>query len=283
MSAREQTFGVTEFVRAENDVSARGEAIRLLGYTIVPDVLSPEQLELARTKLDRVLKIQIEESGGEDRLRRIGDTNNARMLLAYDDFFLSIAVNPVVLPIVQSVLGSYVILNLQSGVFNVPGHAADHNAAAWHRDLNYQHFICSRPLAVSALLCIDDFSPTTGGTHLLPATHKTEAFPSEDVVASIELVAQAPAGAAIVFDSMLFHRGGLNRSSGVRRAINHVYTLPLIKQQISFPRMLAGKFRDDPFLAKFLGYESETGDDVMSWREHRIERAGLPADRAARA
>ena len=103
MSAQEKTFGVTEFVRAENDVSARGEAIRLLGYTIVPDVLSPEQLELARTKLDRGLKIQIEESGGEDRLRRIGDTNNAENASGVDDFFLSFAVNPVVLPIVQSV------------------------------------------------------------------------------------------------------------------------------------------------------------------------------------
>jgi hypothetical protein len=51
-----------------------------------------------------------------------------------------------------------------------------------------------------------------------------------------------------------------------------MYTLPLIKQQISFPNMLQGKYRDDPFLGKFLGYESETGTTVTEWREERLAR-----------
>jgi hypothetical protein len=36
--------------------------------------------------------------------------------------------------------------------------------------------------------------------------------------------------------------------------------------------MLAGKYRDDQFLSKFLGYESETGTTVTEWRQDRLDR-----------
>jgi hypothetical protein len=106
----------------------------------------------------------------------------------------------------------------------------------------------------------------------LNSKHKTEAFPSEDFVLKHEQVVTAKAGTVIIFDSMLYHRGGHNRSSRVRRAINHMYTLPLIKQQISIPRILGGKFREDAFLSKFLGYESESDESVVAFRKRRLER-----------
>jgi hypothetical protein len=58
----------------------------------------------------------------------------------------------------------------------------------------------------------------------------------------------------------------------VRRGINHMYTIPFIKQQISLPKALGGKFNDDPFLSKFLGYESEPDESVVAFRTRRIKR-----------
>ena len=83
----------------------------------------------------------------------------------------------------------------------------------------------------------------------------------------------AKAGSILLFDSMVYHRSGLNRSGRVRRAINHIYSLPLIKQQISLPHMLGGKFSDDPFLRRFLGYDTQTGEDVRAWREFKLGMA----------
>jgi ectoine hydroxylase-related dioxygenase (phytanoyl-CoA dioxygenase family) len=162
---------------------------------------------------------------------------------------------------------------LQNGILNYPAKGTQQNAGAWHRDLNYQHFTSSRPLSISALFCIDPFSEATGGTQVLPASHRTEKFPSPDYVRSHEVTVTAPAGSVLIFDSMVFHRGGLNTSPSVRRAINHMYTLPLIKPQISFPRALKGKFREDPFLRKFLGYESEPGENVAQWRQTKLGQA----------
>jgi ectoine hydroxylase-related dioxygenase (phytanoyl-CoA dioxygenase family) len=70
----------------------------------------------------------------------------------------------------------------------------------------------------------------------------------------------------VVFNGLTYHRAGVNRSPGVRRAINNLYTIPLIQQQINFSRMLNGKYRDDPFLAGLLGYRWETADSVLAWR-----------------
>src|SRR5438132_10528427 len=128
------------------------------------------------------------------------------------------------------------------------------------------------PLAISALFCIDDFSEESGGTYVLPASHKIESFPSQEFFEKNQRGINAPAGSALVFDSMLYHRAGFNRSTFTRRALNHVYTLPFLKQQISLPEALQGKFKDGSFLSRFLGYESEPGKNVTQWRQAKIDR-----------
>ncbi len=82
----------------------------------------------------------------------------------------------------------------------------------------------------------------------------------------------APAGSVIVFDAMLYHRAGDNKSPKPRRAINHVFTIPILKQQIDLPRGLDGKFRDDPELARLFGYDSAVRGSVREWRDSRHER-----------
>jgi ectoine hydroxylase-related dioxygenase (phytanoyl-CoA dioxygenase family) len=154
----------------------------------------------------------------------------------------------------------------------------EHYQVTWHRDLNYQHFTSSRPLALSALYAIDDFTELTGGTNLLPASHKSEVFPSPEYVEQHQKLIEANPGSIIIFDSMVYHRSGFNRSGRVRRGVNHIYTLPLIKQQISLPQMLQGKFSDDPYLRRFLGYDTQTGESVQEWREFKLSLAEESTD-----
>jgi ectoine hydroxylase-related dioxygenase (phytanoyl-CoA dioxygenase family) len=272
-----KTFGVKEFNRPASELERRAEEIRLAGYTIVDDVLSADELDQAREGIARIYEKQIEEIGGREYLEAIGDTYTAMCLLAYDEFFLTLAIKPQVLEIVETFLGDYYTLMLQNGIINVPEVGDDQTAGYWHRDIGYQHFISSRPVGITALYCIDDFSAETGGTHVLPHSHKAETFPSEEFVRQHAVGVEARAGAAIVFDSMLYHRGGHNRSEGMRRGINNIYTLPLIRQQISLPKILAGRYADEPFLRKMLGYESETDANVLEFRRRRLQRMNDPA------
>ena len=70
---------------------------------------------------------------------------------------------------------------------------------------------------------------------MLPATHKSEAFPSKNYVKQNAIQVEAKAGAFIVLDCMIFHAGGYNKTNLERRAVNHVYNIPYFKQQINIP------------------------------------------------
>jgi ectoine hydroxylase-related dioxygenase (phytanoyl-CoA dioxygenase family) len=160
----------------------------------------------------------------------------------------------------------------QNAIINRPSQGLYQHT--WHRDLQYRHFTSSRPLAVSALWCIDDFSPATGGTQLLPGSHRSEHFPSPEYIERHKATPQAESGSVLVFDAMVFHRAGANSSGRVRRAVNHIYTLPLIQQQISLPHALEGRFEDVPRLRRLLGYEAPPSASALDWREAKLRAAG---------
>jgi ectoine hydroxylase-related dioxygenase (phytanoyl-CoA dioxygenase family) len=266
-----KSYGVKDATELSSELDRHREEIVIKGFTVVPNVLEDSQLDEARRKIDEVYAAQAGEMGGEEALRKITDALVARCLLAYDDFFLGLATNAKIHQVVASLLGDYFVLLQQNAVINAPTGA--HFQSAWHRDMAYQHFVSSRPLSISALYCIDDFSEITGGTFLLPGSHKVEPFPSREFVGAHEITVNAKAGSALVFDGMTYHRGGFNRSTGLRRGVNHVFGLPFMKQQISFPKCLGGLYEDDPFLNKFLGYSTEPAESVLQWRRARSHSA----------
>jgi ectoine hydroxylase-related dioxygenase (phytanoyl-CoA dioxygenase family) len=266
-----KSYGVRDATELKNDFERHREEIVIKGFTVVPNVIEESRLAEIRKRIDDVYAAQAAEMGGEDALRKINDALLARALFVYDEFFLALATNAKVHEVVGSLLGEYFILLQQNAVINAPTGA--HFQSAWHRDMAYQHFVSSRPLSISALYCIDDFSEVTGGTYLLPGSHKIEPFPSREFVVAHEITVNAKAGSALVFDGMTYHRGGFNRSTGLRRGVNHVFGLPFMKQQISFPKSLAGRYQDDPFLNKFLGYSTEPAESVEQWRRARMQSA----------
>lgn len=108
----------------------------------------------------------------------------------------------------------------------------------------YQHYTSSRPLAINAIYCIDPFTVENGATLVVPGSHRQEPFPSDAMVRQLETPAPASAGSFIVLDCMVYHTGSANRTDRPRRAVNHVFTLPMIRQQID----LASVLGEDPAL-----------------------------------
>jgi hypothetical protein len=264
------SYGIRERTTSEIPADRHAERVRLVGYTIVDGGFSSDEVRQLAGRIDALLERQVHEAGGLDRLTEIGEQETARCCLAYDDGFLQLVTNGPVTEVCRRLLGDYVVLMQQNAVINPPGRT--HTQTAYHRDLPYQHFVSSRPLAISALFCADPFTRQNGATVVLPGSHKVEQFPSEATMRDLELPIEAPAGSYIVFDSMLFHRAGANVSNGVRRAVNQVYALPFIAQQISLPDALAGKYSDDPAVARLLGYGSTPVRSVEEWWARRRAR-----------
>jgi hypothetical protein len=264
-------YGIIEQAISDDTIARHVERIRVVGFTVVSGGFTTSEIDEWGGRLDTVLERQVAEFG-IDRLQAIGDALTARCPLVYDEAFVRLAAHPTVLTVVRRLLGDYVILMQQNGVINSPRQA--HTQIAYHRDLPYQHFTSSRPLAISALFCVDPFRPETGATTVLPGSHKIEAFPSDALASELDTAVTAEPGSFIMFDSMLFHRAGVNSADRVRRAVNQVYSIPLIAQQVSLPDALGGKYRDDPALARLLGYDSAPARSVNAWRERRANRVG---------
>jgi len=268
-----RSYGVNEQEVAADDLAAHAERIRLAGYCVLAGALSAADTADLAARLDEVIRRQTEEFGSE-RLEQIGDRFTARCPLVDDAAFLKLATHPRLLALVRLLLGEYVVLMQQNGVINPPQEG--HTQGAYHRDLPYQHFVSSRPLAISALFCIDPFRTETGATMVIPGSHHVERFPSPEDAASAEVSVNADAGSFVVFDAMLFHRAGDNRSGRVRRAVNNVFSVPIIAQQISLPSALNGRYSDDRELARLLGYDSSPAASVVDWRTRRLRRSGKP-------
>ena len=208
------------------------ERIRRLGYAILDSGYS--EVELANiSKAFNQARDNYVQTYGEARLRNIKEYHTIRALLTHgDSVFLQLATNQHLLNALNKLIIGKCILNQQNGIINPPEETF--SQGAWHRDLPYQHFISTSPLAVNALFCIDDFTEENGATFVLPATHQKANFPSSSYVQENALQITAKAGQYILLDCMLFHSGGFNRTCAERRAVNHVFTIPYFKQQIKF-------------------------------------------------
>jgi ectoine hydroxylase-related dioxygenase (phytanoyl-CoA dioxygenase family) len=265
-----KAYGGHKQQAAESAIDKALEELSILGYAVIENVFEEGELKIIRNKLDSLLKAQENETGKE-KLKEINELNLVRCPLAYDDYFVKLAVNDAVLEVIKKTLGNYFVLHLQNGILNMPNE--EHHQSSWHRDLPYQDFIISKPLAISALYCIDDFSAETGGTFVIPFSHKLEQMPSEGYITKHAVQINAKAGSVLVFDSMVFHKAGYNSSGKIRRGINHVYVAGILKQQINLPELLKGKYKEDRFLSMFLGYDSETPKSVSDWRKNKSEKA----------
>jgi len=264
------SYGILEQALPATERDAHVERIRLSGFTVVHGGYAPKDIEYLSSRIDALLAGQAERAGGADVLAEIGEHETLRCCLAHDEVFVRLASNECVLAICRQLLGDYIVLTQQNAIANSPGR--EHHQTACHRDLPYQHFVSSRPLAISALFCVDPFTRENGATVVLPGTHRIEHFPSDTVAKEMERPVEAPAGSFLVFDSMLFHRAGYNTSSSMRRAVNHVYALPFIGQQISMPDVLQGRYAEDPALRRLFGYETKPVSSVDAWWARRRAR-----------
>lgn len=266
---KDKFYGRFDQTIADDDVAKHAEEIAVRGFTIVPDLFSDADLVSWRQKIDEVYEVQ-EREFGREALAAIEELDVCRAPILYDFDFIRLANHPRILSVVTHFLGDWFILNLQNAIINRPVTAQHQNS--WHRDLPYQNYVISRPLAITALIAIDEFSPETGGTHLIPFTHKTEVLPSDAYIENNRIDSSAPPGSAIVFDSMLFHRAGTNSSQIIRRSVNHVYTTPIIKQQYDFPRALRSQLDLDPAVMRLLGFTSQAPLDDKAWRQARTAK-----------
>jgi ectoine hydroxylase-related dioxygenase (phytanoyl-CoA dioxygenase family) len=157
----EKQYGVTNQNVIANEFDFHIEEFRILGYTVIENFFSENELQLLRNELDRVYNIQ-EEIFTKEKLSSINEEYLARALLYYSEEYLKLASNPKMMKYVEKILGKYFILHLQNGIINMP--KEEHHQSSWHRDLPYQNWVSSESLGCNMFCCLDTFNEETGAT-----------------------------------------------------------------------------------------------------------------------
>jgi ectoine hydroxylase-related dioxygenase (phytanoyl-CoA dioxygenase family) len=266
-------YGVSERLRETDPIDEAIAELRINGYTTLASGFSTEFIDSLKAGLDRTYAKQVAEIGAESDLMSINDADTARCVLSYEADYLKVATAAPLMELARRFLGPEFVLMMQNGIINRPDR--ENYQAKWHRDLNYQHWTSSKPMAMNALLCIDEFTYENGATFVLPGTHHVAPFPTDAFARKFEKQLAVPAGSFLVLDAMVFHRAGINRSSHVRRAVNHVIGLPFMAQQIDIPSAMSrtgAAIPDDPAIRKYLNFRWAPAADAIEWRRRRIVR-----------
>ena len=136
------------------------------------------------------------------------------------------AINPLLLKIIEGVLG----LNFQISVATAMCPDPGTDPQGFHQDDGHYPLPRPRPTFIAnTLIALDDFTKENGATRLVPFSHNWTAPVRQDVEFEY---AEMEAGSLLVFDGALWHSGGGNRTSEMRRrSININFNLSWLRQQ----------------------------------------------------
>ncbi|MEM9620824.1 MAG: phytanoyl-CoA dioxygenase family protein [Pseudomonadota bacterium] len=205
------------------DIQPHVQNIRVDGFTIVPELMSPELMQRVRNDLAPYL--QREKMGRND----FEGLNSERVyaVLAKSPAMAELIEHPLILELVAQFLPPNFLLSAALAIQVHPGETPQ----PFHIDdgaggLNLPK--PRQPFGISTIWAFDDFTTENGATEVVPGSHRwtSERQPrAEDI-----LKVQMTAGSVLVFDGTLLHRGGANRSQHSRLAITPQYCAPGLRQ-----------------------------------------------------
>ena len=174
------------------------------------------------------------------------------MLFDRGDEFIELAQASPVQPYIDLLLGDTCVIRNYSAVQLFPN--VTNMVADVHKDS--PRFSNDYLLSAQVLYFIDDFTAETGATWILPGSHNAPERPTNEQFHSRAIQVFGKAGTALIFDSQLWHAGGVNISPAPRRGIAVVFTRSFVKQEIDFVRALG---------PKTLARLNDTGRRLIGW------------------
>jgi len=267
-----ESYGVLKRQFSTSEIDKAVEEVQLLGYSSIDSGYSAQ--EIRELKENCLITASNYKASYQDlELELTGEANNHRAPLLEDLKYLEVAQNKVILEIVSRLIVGEFFLNQQNLVINPPS-SKNYSQLKFHRDLPYQHYVSTRPIAVNALFAVDDFTLENGATIVIPASHRMEEFSSDGVIERQAKQIEVKAGSFLILDCMTFHAAGSNISKFERIGINHVYSSLMLRPQIDWGRAISGDVRErlDLEQMKLLGLKHPIAGSVREFLQNRMAR-----------
>lgn len=192
------------------------------GYLPLENILTQEQIAPMICRLDELANLEGEDAGKE--LHQEGGTIRVSNLVNKGAMFEIGFSHPRVLAAIQHVIGPRFKLSSLDCRMALPGQGHQAFHADWRSGVEPgDYYVCN------SMWLLDDFTVENGATRVVPGSHRSGEHPKDALENAaqkhpkeIQLIASA--GTVIVFNSHLWHAGGLNQTDSPRHGMLAYYT-----------------------------------------------------------
>ena len=232
------------------------------GFTILENIAAPERVDAIRKRVreierDTLRPLEPGETEEDSSFFRTGG------LLRIDPLFWDVPIEPDVVQVLEGVLGEDFLLSTFSGIDTKP---QSNSVQPLHPDDALVPIARPRPNAIGATVmwAIDPFNKASGGTRLLPGSHKEplDLLWSQDEERLSQVIhPDVKSGSCLIFDHALFHGAPNNPSENWRLGLQVSYHAGYIRPYTNWFRSVPiEEAREFPQrLQDLLGYKSCNG------------------------
>ena len=198
------------------------EQVNESGYAVVSEFLDSSMLRQLRRDLTPIF-----DAIGSRQSEKFGQqTIHTHNLLAKTRAVDELLLDSRLLGLIEEILGPDFQVSGVAAMRPAPGDRRQH----LHTDDG--HYPIPRPhppLIVNTLIALDPFTKQNGATEVIPGSHRFKERMEQD---SETVCVEMPAGALLLWDGALWHRGGGNSTTdSYRRSINVNFNLAWLKQR----------------------------------------------------
>ena len=123
---------------------------------------------------------------------------------------------------------TFLVSSITGGMF----HAPTTEPQPLHRDQGYVPATVQFPAACNLFWLLDDFTPASGSTHVVPGSHRWPAeYQIKPPPREMSVQVEVPAGSVFAWDGRIWHGLGVNTNGEPRRSITTFFCLPWMRQQ----------------------------------------------------
>ncbi len=239
------------------DIEQLKRDLRECGYGVMLDALDPDLLARVKARvLDQAAGEQAQGVSfyfGDDQTgmpsvkggREAAPNQRLSNLLNKGGVFRELLTHPLAREAVPQMLGPAHLLSSLSAMIMSKGGVAQ----VLHSDQQYVPFPTPSALVCNIVWMLVDFTRDNGATRLVPGSHlwdpptirvEVDAAGARRLVQpDVEtVIAEAPAGSALVFDGRIWHGAGANQTDVPRPAVFSYYCAPYLRQQENIPLSL---------------------------------------------
>jgi ectoine hydroxylase-related dioxygenase (phytanoyl-CoA dioxygenase family) len=223
------------------------EGLEREGLAVIERLLDVDDV---RRKKDEMERIVASLPTGRNSFEGFA-TRRVYALFAKTRRFDAQATDPMLLAVVERLLGPAFLLSAPTGISIGPGEAAQR----LHRDDSV--YPVTRPhaeLVINTMWALDDFTTENGATLVVPGSHRWPA--DRRAVESEAVPATMPAGSVLFYVGSLFHAGGANRTTTTRLGVILEFCAGWLRPQenhfLGVPKEIVRELPDR--LRELLGY-----------------------------